>query len=47
MKRESLVRAMLHAGGVEPVDRLSFFVADLESDTGLEVTSVSTGALVT
>jgi dihydroflavonol-4-reductase len=34
MNRESLVRGMLQAGGAEPEDRLSFFAADLESDTG-------------
>jgi nucleoside-diphosphate-sugar epimerase len=34
MNRESMVRAMLQAGGAEPGDRLSFFVADLESDSG-------------
>jgi nucleoside-diphosphate-sugar epimerase len=34
LKREADVRAMLKVGGVEPDDRLSFFVADLESDAG-------------
>jgi nucleoside-diphosphate-sugar epimerase len=33
-KRESDVRAMLKEGGAEPGNRLSFFVADLESDAG-------------
>lgn len=33
-KREADVRAMLKQGGVEPGDRLSFAVADLESDAG-------------
>jgi nucleoside-diphosphate-sugar epimerase len=34
LKREDDVRAMLKQGGAEPGDRLSFFAADLESDTG-------------
>lgn len=34
LNRESAVRDMLKAGGQEPGDRLSFFAADLESDTG-------------
>jgi nucleoside-diphosphate-sugar epimerase len=34
LKRESDVRAMLRQGGVEPGDRLSFFAADLEADSG-------------
>jgi len=33
-KREQDVRAMLEAGGAQPGSRLSFFVADLESDLG-------------
>jgi nucleoside-diphosphate-sugar epimerase len=33
-KREADVRAMLQHGGAEPGDRLSFVVADLESDAG-------------
>jgi nucleoside-diphosphate-sugar epimerase len=33
-QREDDVRAMLREGGVDPGDRLSFFVADLESDAG-------------
>jgi nucleoside-diphosphate-sugar epimerase len=34
LKRAADVRAMLTTGGAEPGDRLSFFAADLESDTG-------------
>jgi nucleoside-diphosphate-sugar epimerase len=34
LKRESDVRAMLRQGGAEPGERLSFFAADLEGDTG-------------
>lgn len=34
LKREADVRAMLKTGGVEPGERLSFFAADLEKDTG-------------
>jgi nucleoside-diphosphate-sugar epimerase len=34
LKREGDVRALLKQGGVEPGDRLSFYVADLESDAG-------------
>lgn len=34
LKREDEVLAMLRQGGVEPVDRLSFFTADLEKDAG-------------
>src|SRR5262245_54207746 len=34
LKREGDVRAMLKEGGAEPGDRLSFFAADLESDSG-------------
>ncbi len=34
LNRESDVRAMLKSGGQEPGDRLSFFAADLESDSG-------------
>ena len=34
LKREGEVRAMLTEGGAEPGDRLSFVVADLESDAG-------------
>jgi len=34
LKREGDVRALLTQGGAEAVDRLSFFVADLESDAG-------------
>ena len=34
LKREQDVRAMLREGGAEPGDRLSFFVADIESDAG-------------
>jgi nucleoside-diphosphate-sugar epimerase len=34
LKREPEVRGMLQQGGVEPSDRLSFFTADLESDSG-------------
>jgi nucleoside-diphosphate-sugar epimerase len=34
LKREDDVRALLKAGGAEPGDRLSFFAADLESDSG-------------
>lgn len=34
LKREGDVRAMLKEGGVKPGDRLSFFAADLENDTG-------------
>jgi nucleoside-diphosphate-sugar epimerase len=34
LNREPEVRAMLKAGGAEPGDRLSFFAADLESDSG-------------
>lgn len=34
LKRESDVRAMLREGGAEPGDRLTFFAADLESDSG-------------
>lgn len=34
LKREGDVRALLKQGGAEPGDRLSFFVADLESDAG-------------
>lgn len=33
-KREDDVRALLRGGGAEPGERLAFFVADLESDTG-------------
>lgn len=32
--REDGVRAMMHEGGIDPGDRLSFAVADLESDAG-------------
>ncbi|MDX6464190.1 MAG: hypothetical protein QOE55_7887, partial [Acidobacteriaceae bacterium] len=35
LKREADVRAMLQSGGAaEPGNRLAFFVADLEEDTG-------------
>lgn len=34
LKRQADVRAMLKEGGAEPGDRLSFVVADLESDAG-------------
>jgi nucleoside-diphosphate-sugar epimerase len=34
LKREGDVRSMLKTGGVEPGDRLKFFAADLENDTG-------------
>jgi nucleoside-diphosphate-sugar epimerase len=34
LKREAEVRALLKQGGAEPGDRLSFYAADLESDTG-------------
>ena len=34
LNRENPVRAMLEAGGAEPGDSLSFWAADLESDTG-------------
>lgn len=34
LKREADVRAMLKAGGAEPGPRLSFFAADLETDSG-------------
>jgi dihydroflavonol-4-reductase len=34
LARESEVRAMLKAGGAEPGDKLKFFAADLEKDTG-------------
>src|SRR5579862_7920693 len=34
LKRESDVHALLKEGGAEPGDRLAFFAADLESDTG-------------
>ena len=34
LKRENDVRTMLKQGGAEPGDRLSFVVADLESDVG-------------
>jgi nucleoside-diphosphate-sugar epimerase len=34
LRRESDVRAMLKQGGSDPGDRLSFFAADLEQDTG-------------
>jgi dihydroflavonol-4-reductase len=34
LKRESDVRATLKAGGADPGDRVSFFAADLLSDTG-------------
>jgi len=34
LKREADVRAMLKTGGVDPADRLSFFVVDLEDDDG-------------
>jgi nucleoside-diphosphate-sugar epimerase len=34
LAREGEVRAMLAAGGAEPGDRLSFFAADLTSDSG-------------
>jgi nucleoside-diphosphate-sugar epimerase len=34
LKREADVRATLEQGGAEPGDRLSFFAADLENDTG-------------
>ena len=34
LKREADVRAMLKTGGAEPGDRLRFFAADLEKDTG-------------
>src|SRR5579863_3076805 len=33
-RREADVRVLLKAGGAEPGDQLSFFVADLESDAG-------------
>jgi nucleoside-diphosphate-sugar epimerase len=34
LKREADVRTLLKQGGAEPGDRLSFFAADLEKDTG-------------
>jgi nucleoside-diphosphate-sugar epimerase len=34
LKREADVRAMLKQGGADPGNRLSFFAADLENDTG-------------
>src|SRR5579862_1366465 len=34
LKRESDVRAMLKIGGADPGNHLTFFAADLESDTG-------------
>lgn len=34
LKREGDVRAMLKIGGAEPSERLQFFAADLEDDTG-------------
>ena len=34
LKREADVRAMLKTGGVDPANRLSFFVVDLEDDDG-------------
>jgi nucleoside-diphosphate-sugar epimerase len=34
LKREAEVRALLRQGGAEPGERLSFFVADLQSDAG-------------
>ncbi len=34
LKREGDVRAMLKVGGAEPGDRLAFYAADLEADTG-------------
>lgn len=34
LQREADVRAMLKTGGAEPGDRLSFFAADLENDSG-------------
>lgn len=34
LKREIDVRAMLKQGGADPADRLSFFAADLENDSG-------------
>ena len=34
LKREADVRAMLKVSGAEPSDRLSFFAADLENDSG-------------
>ncbi len=34
LKRESEVRALLKQGGAEPGDRLTFFAADLENDSG-------------
>jgi nucleoside-diphosphate-sugar epimerase len=34
LKREADVRAMLKEGGADPGNRLSFFAADLENDTG-------------
>src|ERR1700679_81520 len=34
LKRESDVRAMLKAGGADAGNRLTFFAADLENDTG-------------
>jgi|ERR1700722_16895586 dihydroflavonol-4-reductase len=34
LKREADVRALLRAGGADAGDRLSFFVADLEKDSG-------------
>ena len=34
LQRESDVRAMLKAGGVDPDDRLRFYAADLENDAG-------------
>jgi len=34
LSREADVRAMLRAGGADPGNRLSFFAADLEQDTG-------------
>jgi nucleoside-diphosphate-sugar epimerase len=34
LRREPEVRGMLAQGGIEPSDRLSFFAADLENDSG-------------
>jgi nucleoside-diphosphate-sugar epimerase len=34
LQREPEVRAMLHRGGADPGDRLTFFAADLEKDDG-------------
>jgi nucleoside-diphosphate-sugar epimerase len=34
LKREAEVRALLRQGGAEPGERLSFFVADLQTDAG-------------